>query len=160
MKRLLLAALLSLLLPLTLIYAKEKKEKANTNAGGENVEKQVKALTDQFTQAFEKGDTAFMDKYFADNYTGIHSDGKVSTKAQEIENVKSGNLKWATVDLHDRKIRVYGDTALVIGLSSSTGTVGGKPYNGDFRTTQTWVKQKGNWMVVAFQSTRVATPNQ
>jgi ketosteroid isomerase-like protein len=160
MKRLLLVTLLSLLLPLTLLYAKEKKEKADASAGGGNAEKQVAALADQFTQAFEKADTGFMEKYFADEYTGIHSDGKLSTKAQEIDNVKSGNLKWASVDVHDRKIHVYGDTALVTGLSSSTGTIGGKPYSGDYRTTQVWVKQKGDWKVVALQSTRVATPSQ
>jgi len=42
---------------------------------------------------------------------------------------------------------------VVIVLASSTGTLGGEPYSGDFRTTQVWVKQKGNWKVVAFQST-------
>jgi ketosteroid isomerase-like protein len=127
---------------------------------GGNVEQQINALADQFTQAFGKADTGFMEKYFADDFTGIHSDGKLSTKAQEIDNVKSGTLKWASVDLHERKIRVYRETAVVVGLASSTGTVGGKPYSGDFRTTQIWVKHKGNWKVVAFQSTRVAPASQ
>ncbi len=120
---------------------------------GGNVEDQVKALSDQFSQAFGKADTGFMEKYFADEFTGIHSDGKLSTKAEEIDNVKSAALKWASVDIHERKLRVYGDTAVVIVLASSTGTLGGEPYSGDFRTTQVWVKQKGNWKVVAFQST-------
>jgi ketosteroid isomerase-like protein len=98
-----------------------------------------------------------MEKHFADDFTAIHSNGKLVTKAQEIDNVKTGNIKWATVDQHDRKIRVFGDTAVVVALASSTGTVGGNPYSGDFRTTQVWVKQKGNWKMVAFQSTRVPT---
>jgi ketosteroid isomerase-like protein len=127
---------------------------------GGNAEEQVKALADQFSLAFGKADTGFMEKYFADDFTGIHSDGKLSTKAQEIDNVKSGNLKWASVDLHERKIRVYGETAVVVALSSSTGTIGGKPYSADFRTTQVWVKHKGNWKIVAFQSTRVASASQ
>ena len=127
---------------------------------GGTVEEQVKALADQFSQAFGKADTGFMEKYFADDFTGIHSDGKLSTKAQEIDNVKSGSLKWASVDVHERKIRVYGETAVVVALSSSTGTFNGKPYSGDFRTTQVWVKHKGNWKVVAFQTTRVASASQ
>jgi hypothetical protein len=36
-------------------------------------------------------------------------------------------------------------------LAFSTGTVGGNPYSGDFRTTQVWVRHKGNWQIVAFQ---------
>jgi ketosteroid isomerase-like protein len=127
---------------------------------GGNAEEQIKTLADQFSQAFGKADTGFMEKYFADEFTGIHSDGNLSTKAQEIDNVKSGNLKWASVDLHERKIRVYGETAVVVALASSTGTFGGKPYSGDFRTTQVWMKHKGNWKVVAFQSTRVASASQ
>ena len=127
---------------------------------GRNVEEQVKTLSDQFVQALGKADTGFMEKYFADDFTGIHSDGKLSTKAQEIDNVKSGNLKWATVDVHERKISVYGDTAVVTALASSTGTLGGKPYSADFRTTQVWVKHKGNWKVVAFQTTRVVSASQ
>jgi len=121
----------------------------------ETVEQQITALTDQLNQAFGKGDTGWMEKHFADDFTAIHSNGKLVTKAQEIDNVKTGNIKWATVDVHDRKIRAFGDTAVVVALASSTGTVGGNPYSGDFRTTQVWVRQNGNWQMVAFQSTRV-----
>ncbi|MGZ4821961.1 MAG: nuclear transport factor 2 family protein [Terriglobales bacterium] len=129
-------------------------------AGRENVEKQIAALSDQLTQAFAKADTGFMEKYFADDFTAIHSDGNLSTKAQEIDNVKSGALKWDSVDTHESKIHAYGDTAVRIALASSKGTVGGKPYSGDYRTTQFWVKHKGNWKIVAFQSTRVPSASQ
>ena len=128
--------------------------------GRENVEKQIAALSDQLTQAFAKADTGFMEKYFADDFTAIHSDGNLSTKAQEIDNVKSGALKWDSVDTHESKIHAYGDTSVRIALASSKGTVGGKPYSGDYRTTQFWVKHKGNWKIVAFQSTRVPSASQ
>lgn len=125
---------------------------------GENrtVEQQITALADQFTQALGKADIGFMEKNFAEEFVGVHSDGKLSTKAQEIENVKSGALKWESVDIQERKVRVYGGTALVVALASSKGAVGGKPYSGDYRTIQVWAKQKGNWKLVAFQSTRAS----
>ena len=126
-----------------------------TGKGGGNAEEQIKTLADQFNKAYAKADTGFMEKYFADEFTAIHSDGKLSTKAQEIANIKSSSLKWDSVDVHERKIHAYGDTAVVIGLASSKGTLGGKPYTGDYRTTEIWVKHNGNWKIVAFQSTRV-----
>ena len=125
-----------------------------------NVEQQIAALSDQFFQAFGKADTGFMEKYFADDFTAIHSDGKLATKAQEIDHIKSSTLKWNSVDVHEKKIRVYGDTAVVVSLATSNGTLAGKPYSGDFRTTQFWVKQKGDWKCAAFQSTRVASASQ
>ena len=127
---------------------------------GGNAEQQVAALSEQFVQAMAKTDTAFMEKHLADEFTAIHSDGKSTTKDQEIDNLKSSNLKWDSVDVQDKKIRVYGDTATVIMLATSKGTISGKPYSGDFRTTQVWVKNKGDWKMVAFQSTRVASASQ
>lgn len=125
-----------------------------------NAEAQISALSDQLDQAFGKADIGWLEKHFADEFTAIHSNGKLVNKAQEIDNVKTGNLKWATVDVHDRKINVIGDAAVVVRLASSTGTVGGNPYSGDFRTTEVWVKHKGDWKMVAFQSTRVPPASQ
>lgn len=125
----------------------------------ENVEQQIAALSDQVIQAYLKGDTSFFEEYYADDATIIHSDGKVSTKTQEIEDFKSGTLKYEAIDVHEKKIHAYGDTAVVITLSSAKGTLSGRPFGGDYRTTRVWVKQKGIWKEVAFQSTRVA-PSQ
>jgi hypothetical protein len=117
-------------------------------------EQQVTALTDQLIKAFLKGDNAFFDKNSTDDYTAIHSDGRLTTKAEELDAFKSGALKYEAIDLRERKVRVYGNTALVITLSSSKGTLNGKPFSGEFRTTRTYVKQGGNWKMVAFQATR------
>ena len=124
---------------------------------GGNDEQQIAALSVELDQAFGKADIGWLEKHFADEFTAIHSNGKLANKAQEIDNVKTGNLKWATVDVHDQKINVIGDTAVLVRLTSSTGTVGGNPYSADFRNTEVWVKHKGNWKMVAFQSTRVPT---
>jgi len=131
-----------------------------TGKGGANVEQQIAALSDQFYKAYATPDTGFMEKYFADDFTAIHSDGKVATKAQEIDSVKSGVLRWESTDLHERKIHAYGNTALVVTLASSKGTFRGKPYSGDYRNTLFWAKQKGNWQLVLLHITRVASPSQ
>src|ERR1019366_1821458 len=131
-------------------------EQTGKGCGGSD-EQQIAALAHELDQAFGKADIGWLEKHFADEFTAIHSNAKLVNKAQEIDNVKTGNTKWATVDVHDRKINVIGDTAVVVSLTSSTGTVGGNPYSADFRTTEIWVKHEGNWKMVAFQSTRVPT---
>jgi len=123
------------------------------------VQQQIAALADQVVQADLKGDTSFMEKYFADDYTAIYASGKLRTKAEDIESIKSGALKYEAIDVRERKIRVYGDTAVVILLVSAKGTRSGEPFSGDFCSTWIFVKQKGNWKKVAFQATRVA-PSQ
>jgi ketosteroid isomerase-like protein len=107
-------------------------------------------------QAQLKADARFFEKNYADDATIIHGNGKQFTKDQEIADLKSGSLKYESVDVGERKIHVYGDTAVVNFLISFKGAVSGKPYSGDLRRTVVWVKQQGNWKIVTYQVTRVS----
>ncbi len=122
-------------------------------------EEQIKALSDQLAQAYIKGDTSFWEKYLADDYMGVYASGQAYTKS---ESVQPGALKYESFDVREMKVRVYGNTAVVNQLTSATGTVrkDGKPFSGLYRTTRVWVKQNGNWRLVAFQSTQVPQPSQ
>lgn len=126
--------------------------------GGGNVEQQIKVLTDQMAQAQLKGDTSFYEKYYADDVLVIHSPGTLGTKAEEIGDLKSGALKYDSYEVRDIKIHAYnGDTAVVDYVASTKGVLKGKAFNGDFRVSRVWIKQKGNWKVVLFQTARIAS---
>jgi len=121
-----------------------------------NAQQEIKALQAQDVQAILKSDTSVMEKYYSDDYIAIHGDGKLTTKAREIENFKSGVTKYDSITVREAKIRIYGDTAVVNALASIRATFNGKAYTGDVRNTRVWVKQNGNWKLVLFQATRVA----
>ena len=123
---------------------------------GANVEEEIKTLTDQVVQALLKGDTSFFEKYYADDATIIRGLGTLFTKAQDIENLKSGALKFDAYDVHERKIHTYGDTAVVGVEAFAKGLRGAKPFTGDYRVAWVWVKQKGNWKLTLYQVTEVA----
>jgi hypothetical protein len=123
---------------------------------GGNAEQQIKTLGEQLNAAILKADTNSLEKLLADDYTGVRGDGSVLTKAQEIEKYKSGAIKYETNEIKDLKIRVYGHTAVSTSLSSSKNIRDGKEHIGTTRSTRVWVKQKGEWKCVAFQTTRVS----
>ena len=123
---------------------------------GGNAEQQIKTLGEQLNAANLKGDTSFLEKVLADDYTGVRGDGSVLTKAQEIEKYKSGAIKYETNDVQDLKIRVYGHTAVSTSLSSSKNIRDGQQHIGTTRSIRVWVKQNGNWKCVAYQTTRVS----
>jgi ketosteroid isomerase-like protein len=121
-----------------------------------NVEKQISALSDAMIQANLKEDSNFYQKYYAEDATIVHGNGKLFTKAQEIADLKSGSLKYESIDVREKTIHVYGDTAVVHILLTFKGLLSGKPFGPiDLRRTVVWLKQKGDWKIVAWQVTRV-----
>jgi len=121
-----------------------------------NVEQSIKALTEQVNQAGLKGDVATLDKLYVDDYIAINIFGRTSTKAEVLENFKSGKLKFETIEVTDTKVRVYGDTALVNTTANVKGHLGDIDISGQYRGVRVWVKRKGQWQSVSFQATRVA----
>ncbi len=126
-----------------------------TAKGGVTAEEQIKTLEAQLIEAALKGDASSLEKYFADDYVAIRGDGKLGTKAQEIENLKSGTTKFESYDVRELKVRIYGDAAITNLLYFVKATINGKPYSGDVRATRVWVKQKDDWKLVTHQATRV-----
>ncbi len=123
---------------------------------GGNVEQSIKALDEQVRQAALKGDVATFDKLLADDYIDISVLGVTSTKAQVLENFKSGKLKYEAIEFPDTKVRVYGDTAVVNTTANIKGHLGATDLSGQHRIVRVWVKRKGQWQRVSFQATRVA----
>lgn len=146
--------------PLALGQGGKPRTNSEKSSDSDSVKQEVKALSDQAVQAYLKGDSSFFEKHYADDGLIIHSDGKLVSKTQELENFKSGNLKYDSIDARETNMRVYGNVAVVEVMSSVKGTLGGKPVSGDFLSTRTWVKRNGNWKCVAYQATRVPPPSQ
>lgn len=121
----------------------------------ENVEQQIKTLHDQGQQAALKGDASFFEAHLAASYFGIGGDGRLRTKAESIQDLKSGGVKYESIDERDVKVNTYGNTAVVNSTASVKLTSNGKSIGGDYRATFVYVKQGGNWKEVAFQATPV-----
>lgn len=132
------------------LFGSEKKQST-----GSSVEDQVKALDRQSRDAALKGDTTFLEQHLADNYISIGGNGKQMTKDQAIQSRKSGNMKYDSIDVHDQKVRVYGNTAIVDDYATVKGTSNGQPVSGEYRASFVWVKQGKDWKLVQFQATPV-----
>jgi uncharacterized protein (TIGR02246 family) len=124
---------------------------------GGNVEQSLKALTEEWRQASLKGDAATFDKQLADDHIGVNVLGVTRTKAQILENLKSGKgAQYEALDVSDIRVRVYGDTALVNYTANVKGHFGDTDISGQWRVVRVFVKRKGKWQSVSFQATRVA----
>jgi len=146
MRRMLVMTLLLLLPCLTLGQTKEKKEKAKP-AGAASMQQAVERLDDEILEAARKGDAAFFDKVLADDYVRISPNGQMNTKAETVELYKAGKLKAGSIELKNRKVRVFGNTAIVTREVEEKGQA--------YRSTLVFVKMKnGQWQLVTFQATK------
>ena len=114
-----------------------------------SVQQELIKLENEWAKSVVKLDLAFMERILADDYTWTDPEGKIHTKAEEIASIKSGQGVVTSCVSDDVKVRVYGDAAVVTGITTQKGMVEGKEVSGQFRWTDTWVKIAGRWQCVA-----------
>lgn len=139
---------------LVLSVAAWAQNTAQTKSG--NAEQELLKLEKEWAAAALKGDSAFLERIYASDIFLTHSDGTLTTRAQDIATVKSGETIYTTCASDNMKVHVYGDAAVVIGRNTETGKEKGKDFSRQTLWTDTWVKIGGQWKCVATQGTLIA----
>ena len=122
----------------------------------QSVEQQLTKLENDWAKALVTKDYAVLGRVMSDDFTDSGDpDGSVSTKAQMIAGIKSGEAVFSSYKYSDLKVRVYGDAAVVTGLQTFGMQMKGKDASGTFRFTDTWVKKGDSWQCVVEQASKV-----
>jgi ketosteroid isomerase-like protein len=117
---------------------------------------EIAQLEEAWREAILKSDSAALDKLLADDYTGITAKGAIQTKDQAIESLKSGALQLTVLEILDRKVRVYGATAVVTSMAELTGSKSDEEMTGRYRYTRVYVRNpQGQWKIVSFEASRI-----
>ena len=132
--------------PLT--QAPEKKS-------GSTAEEAVRALEAARAQALLQADTTALSRLVADEFIEISRLGQLRTKADNIHDIGSGELKLTTVKYDSLTVRIYGNVAVLMGIADNTGTFRGFPFSGKIRYSRVFVRRGGRWQAVAMQQTPI-----
>lgn len=117
-------------------------------------------LEQDWGDAIVRHDVGFLERTEADDYIYTGPDGIVTHKADEIAGAKAEFVRIDSFKHSDMNVQVYGDSAVVTGATTLKGKAGNVDLSGDFRWTDVFVKQDGQWRVVASQATSISTPQQ
>ncbi|HWG20232.1 MAG TPA: nuclear transport factor 2 family protein [Terracidiphilus sp.] len=102
-----------------------------------------------------------MDNLLADDYIAITANGTLQSKQQTLDNLKSGALRFASIEFSDRKVRFYGQTALVTSRAEVNGSTGDGELSGSYRYTRVYVRDgHGGWKIVSFEASRISNPGE
>src|SRR4029077_19619867 len=117
----------------------------------------IEKADQDFADAMVKADLVTLAHTYADDYVFTDPTGRVSHKADLLDNFKRGVIKIRSQEISDVEVNVYGEVAVEIGKLVSQATRDGKDSSGTFRFTRVWVNRNGRWQTVAFQETRIAS---
>ena len=91
--------------------------------------------------------------------TYTHSSAAIDDKETLLKNLRSGQVVYKSMKHQDLKVRfVTPDVAIIQGLSDINVVVAGKPQDVPVRFSIVYVKQKGQWLMEAWHSTRRPNP--
>ena len=107
--------------------------------------------------AYERGDADFLLKHMAEDFTLTNSDGTITTRTDEMNDLKSGKVKYQLFENRDMIVRLYEKTAVVTGKTVVKGESGQNAFAAEFQFTDTLIWKKGAWRIVSSHATRIAS---
>jgi ketosteroid isomerase-like protein len=106
---------------------------------------------------FVDADVAGLERVLTPDFTLTLSNGEVNTRADEINELRSGKVHYEVFENFDMLARLYGDdTAIVLGKTRVKGKSDGKPFEHVVQFTDTVVRRDGRWQVAASHVSPVA----
>ncbi|AVP96241.1 hypothetical protein C7S18_03110 [Ahniella affigens] len=124
---------------------------------GLDFEASLKAQADAWDAAIVRKDQDAIAANMAARFLAISSAGALSDRDRFIANLTSAELEIDPYTVEEFQIRRFGQAALVTGRTHMTGRYQGKPFQTDYRFTDTYVYESGRWVVANVQTTEVAS---
>jgi ketosteroid isomerase-like protein len=122
------------------------------------IQQAVAARSLAFAKAALQGDLATFPTFMSDDYVMSWpepaTDGKkphwaTKTKEEWVEELRSRNNKYHSVELQNTKVYLHGNLAIFTGDYTQTGTREGAEYSEAGLFMETWVKRNGQWIIVS-----------
>ncbi len=148
MRKLILTVLASIVLLATVAANASMKKESNSATVAA-----ITQLENDQSKASNANDNSFIEKNYADDWTGGFSGGIWTTKDSVLADAKdSANNKMMSDQISDIKVRSYGNTAIATYTDSYDGMVRGEHRVKTVLSTDTWVRMNGQWKLVASHS--------
>jgi len=117
-------------------------------------EQELLKVEKEFAKAIVKNDLEGIERLVAVDWIIVGPDGEIVERARFFEVIKSGAMTHDAMESEDFRIRVYGDSAVVTGITRTKGKFMGQEFSTEERATDVFVKCDGRWQCVLTHLTR------
>ena len=111
-------------------------------------EEELLKLEKEFAEAIVKNDLEGVERLVVDDWIIIGPDGEIVERARFFEVIKSGAMTHDTMESEDFRIRIYGDSAVVTGITRAKGKFMGQEFSTQERATDVFINRDGRWQCV------------
>jgi len=115
----------------------------------------ILSLENSWNQATQAQDRKALDLLLDDELVEIGSDGILMNKSQYITALSTPKIRFDHITSDSIQVRLYGKSAVVVGVYHESGIKNGKTYVRRERFIDTWINRSGAWTCVASQSTLI-----
>lgn len=113
-------------------------------------ETELLVLIKDWTKAEETSNSDHLKNLLTDDFSGIGPRGFVLDKSQWIH-LFSGGFKYEMLDIRDVDLKIHKNVAVVVARQKQKATYQGHPSDGEFRMSQTWLRENGGWHMANLQ---------
>jgi Domain of unknown function (DUF4440) len=118
----------------------------------ESDEQQISKLFEDGDRALIAADFAELSRIFADDYIQYDETGRLFTREEVLNNLRSGSIRYLTMTSTGRQIRLLGqNVALVHGSEDDEVEQAGQRFPIRYIYMDAVVKRNGKWQIVASQ---------
>lgn len=121
-----------------------------------NIEQEFRDLDRGWVAAYLQGDTELFDRIWIEGFIFTFPFGQGTNKAQEIANIKSGDLAFESLSTDNINVKVYGQTAVMAGRLMMKGRYRDQDISGQYNYINVLGKQQDGWRIVASHAAHIA----
>jgi ketosteroid isomerase-like protein len=111
--------------------------------------------TDTFNRALKEQDYIALEGLYAGDYMLVRPDGSVLNKQEVLQDLRSGGLRFHSIELGQTDVRMYGSTAVLTADSQAVSSRNGTESRSHYRLIAVYVQQGQSIKLVHFQSTSI-----
>jgi len=154
--RTLLLLMLAAMLSWDLTMPVEAQTRPAQNFGESAAGKEVLEVSEALDRAMVDKNMSVMASFLSDQLEYTNQFGEVLTKAQWLDNIGTEKLRHVSFDHKVADLHIYGDAAVLTGVSHTVFEYKGAVSETPRRFTRFFVKQGGKWLLVGQHVTAVA----
>ncbi len=127
----------------------------NSNSAEAN---QLIQLEERWNRASQRKDANTIAGMITSDYFYTGTEGEVGNGALLLKHAREGEAdepRYQSYKIDDVRVRIYGNTAVVTGRWTGSGTTQNKNAIAQERWTDVWIRHDDSWKCVCSQSTKI-----